>query len=209
MSYFIAGYSEIHIFDRKLLPLVYVKIVVVHKVEEPLYDMLSNDIRPNDVVFITDLDDLPKPDELAEHLGLTPKDQILVVFDDCMADKHQDMITQFYIRGRKSNISSFYLSQKFYAIPNEIRAQFNYLLVLKFSDNREIKSVLRQYGLEVTPKEIMKMYNVAVALQFGFLKIDIYNPDPKCKCSKGFKMISVFCRFYFIDYLEKLFILFS
>ena len=160
--------------------------IVVHKVEEPLYDMLSNDILPNDVVFITDLDDLPKPDELAEHLGLTPKDQILVVFDDCMADKHQDMITQYYIRGRKSNISSFYLSQKFYAIPNEIRAQFNYLLVLKFSDSREIKSVLRQYGLEVTPKEIMKMYNVAVALQFGFLKIDIYNPDPKYKYSKGF-----------------------
>ena len=34
------------------------------------------------------------------------------------------------------------------------------------------------------------MYNVAVALQFGFLKIDIYNPDPKYKYSKGF---NAFC----------------
>ena len=103
-----------------------------------------------------------------------------------MADKHQDTITQYYMRGRKSNISSFYLSQKFFAIPNEIRAQFNYLLALRFSDGKEIKTVLKQYGLEVTEKQMMKMYNAAVATQFGFLKIDIYHSKPKRQVQQRF-----------------------
>ena len=57
---------------------------------------------------------------------------------------------------------------------------------MRFSDNREITSVLTQYGLDVTQEKIMEMYNACVDVEFGFLKIDIYNPKPKFKYSKGF-----------------------
>ena len=166
------------------------KIVIVHKVEEPLYDLLSTDLRKGDIIFLNNLTDLPLPNKLAEHLGLSSSTQIMVVFDDCMADKHQDVVVQYYIRGRKSNISSIYLSQKFHCIPIEIRAQFNYLLMLSIGVDHEIKKVLAQYSLGVSKEKMIKMYDIAVAPQFGFLKIDIYNHDPKLKFSRGFNNFS-------------------
>ena len=82
------------------------------------------------------------------------------------------------------------MSQKFHYIPIEIRAQFNYLLMLSIGVDNEIKKVLAQYSLGVSKEKMIKMYDIAVAPQFGFLKIDIYNHDPKLKFSRGFNNFS-------------------
>ncbi|GBO29380.1 hypothetical protein AVEN_218015-1 [Araneus ventricosus] len=41
---------------------------------------------------------------------LDPSCKIVVVFDDCMTDKDQKSIEDFFIRGRKKNASIIYLS---------------------------------------------------------------------------------------------------
>ena len=52
---------------------------------------------------------------------LDPTYKSLVVFDDCLTDKKQSKIEEFFVRGRKKNATIIYLSQSYYATPITIR----------------------------------------------------------------------------------------
>ena len=114
--------------------------------------------------------------------------QVLLVFDDQVAEKNQSKIEEYYIRGRKigGGITMCYLSQSFFAIPTLIRRQFNYVIILKFSGKRDLNLILSNYALGIEVDQIMKMYKDATKDKFNFLKIDIENRDDNKKFSHNF-----------------------
>jgi hypothetical protein len=82
-------------------------IIVVYKASEPLYEFFSHEIGSKHITFYTKLTDLPAPNNL--EMG---NKQVLLVFDDQIAEKNQQKIEEFYIRGRKirggdNNVLSF------------------------------------------------------------------------------------------------------
>ena len=145
-------------------------IIVVYKASESLYEFLRDKIGSKNITFYTKLTELPSP--IDWNMG---NKQILLVFDDQVAEKNQAKIEEYYIRGRKigGGITMAYLSQSFFAIPTLIRRQFNYVIILKLSGKRDLNLILSNYALGIEGDQIMKLYRNATKDKFNFLKIDI------------------------------------
>ena len=158
-------------------------IIVVYKASEPLYEFLRDKIGSKNITFYTKLIDLPSPTDL--QMG---NKQVLLCFDDQVAEKDQKKIEEYYIRGRKigGGISMMYLSQSFFAIPTLIRRQCNYVIILKLSGKRDLNLILSNYALGIEVDHIMKLYKDATKDKFNFLKIDIENRNDNKKFSHNF-----------------------
>ena len=149
-------------------------IVVVYKASEPLYEFLRDKVGSKAITFYTKLTDLPAPN----NLDMGDK-QVLMVFDDQVATRDQSKIEEYFLRGRKvaGGITMCYLSQNFYGVPPLIRRQFNYVIILKLSGSRDMKSIIQNYSLGLDPDEIVKLYKLATKEQFNFLKISVNERD--------------------------------
>jgi hypothetical protein len=166
-------------------------IHVVYKASEPLYEFLEKKIGAKFITFYTKLTDLPPITDFPH------KDkQQLIVFDDQVnePDKLQQIIKEFYIRGRKvgQGLSLCYLSQSFFKIPKIVRQQFGYLILLKLSSIRDLNMILSDFSLGVDRKQLAAVYKDATSEQFQFLKVDIDNPDNNKKFSRNFTDFYVF-----------------
>ena len=155
-------------------------IHIVYKASEPLYEFLAKSIGDKNITFYTKLADLPLPSDFPH------KDkQQLVVFDDQVNEKNQEMIKELYIRGRKigKGLSLIYLSQSFFKIPKIIRQQFNYLFLLKLSSARDLNLILSDFSLGVDKTKLVSIYKQATKDRFNFLKIDLDCADENKKFS--------------------------
>jgi hypothetical protein len=145
-------------------------IIVVYKQSEPLYEFLRDKIGSKNITFYTKLTDLPNPNDL--NFG---KKQVLLVFDDCVAEKNQQKIEEYYLRGRKvgGGCTCVYLSQNFFGIPTLIRRQFNYVIILKLSGAKDMKQIIQNYSLGLDANEVVKSYKDGTKDKFNFLKISV------------------------------------
>ena len=155
-------------------------IHVVYKASEPLYEFLEKKIGAKYVTFYTKLSDLPP------ITAFPNKDkQQLIVFDDQVNEKNQEIIKEWFIRGRKvgQGCSLCYLSQSFFKIPKIVRQQFGYLMLLKLSSMRDLNLILSDFSLGVNKEQLQTVYKQATKQQFNFLKVDIDNPNNNKKFS--------------------------
>ena len=146
-------------------------IHIVCKMKEPLYEFLEKKIGAKYIKFYTNLSELPTPNDIPH------KDkQQLIIFDDQVNEKNQQLISEYFVRGRKVGLglSLIYISQDFHKIPTIIRRQFNFLILLKLSSNRDLNAVLRDFSYD---KGVRDMYKEATRERFNFFKIDIDNPN--------------------------------
>ena len=159
------------------------KIVVVYKASEPLYEFLRDKIGSKNIDFYTSLSQLPPPNDL--NMG---NKQVLLVFDDQNAVKDQSKIEEYFLRGRKvaGGITCFYLAQNYFSIPTLIRRQFNYVVILKMSGAKDMKSIIQNYSLGLDADDVVKLYKDSTKERFHFLKIDCDCRDENKRFSKDF-----------------------
>ena len=77
-----------------------------------------------------------------EEYNPNKKRQILIVFDDMIADmlsnkKFNPTVTELFIRGRKLNISLVFIMQSYFAVPKDIRLNSTHCFIMKISNKRE------------------------------------------------------------------------
>jgi hypothetical protein len=161
-------------------------IHVFHQIQEALYDLLADKCKDN-ITFYTRLCDMPEPKDLQ------PKDgHNLVIFDDCMAlsVKDQQKIINYFIIGRKVNggigLSSIYISQSYFAIPQRIRAQLNYIFLLKNRSNIDLGNIITDTNIGIDRNEFKAIYNDAIKDEMHFLKISIQEKEDDRLLSKDF-----------------------
>jgi hypothetical protein len=145
-------------------------VVIVCKAMEPLYELLRDKIGSKNVTFYLKLTDLPAPNDL--NMG---KKQVLLIFDDQNAEKKQEKIEEYFLRGRKvgAGITMMYLAQNFFSIPTLIRRQFNYVIILKLSGSKDLKAIIQNYSLGLDANEIVKLCKDATKDKFNFFKISV------------------------------------
>jgi hypothetical protein len=155
-------------------------IHVVYKTSEPLYEFLSDKLKGKNITFYTSLAKLPQPNDI----GIKDKQQ-LIVFDDQVNEKNQEIVKEYCIRGRKigKGVSVCYLSQSFFKIPKIVRLQFSHLILLKLSSNRDLNLILSDYSLGVDRQQLAMIYKDATKIKFDFLKVAIDEPDNNKKFS--------------------------
>ena len=147
------------------------KIIVCCKSRaEPLYEYLEQKIG-NLIEFYEGIDNIPELDTINSDGS---KEQTLVIFDDLVNETKQQIIEDYFIRGRKKKCSMFYLAHDFARCPKLIRQQCNYIIIRKLPAGRNRMYVLREYGLGVTPEQLIELYRKACMNEdLGFLTMDV------------------------------------
>lgn len=156
-------------------------VLVIKNSDEPLYNYLKTKIPPENLIIIEDLANLGKPEDYKSE------SQTLVIIDDMCLEKDQSKFTEFFIRGRKLNISTVYLTQSYVKCDITIRRNANYIFLKKIPNNRDITTLLNDFSIDVDKNKMLKAYKKCTEDHvLGFMMIDVNAPDSeRFRC--GFK----------------------
>jgi hypothetical protein len=132
--------------------------------DEPLYNYLADVLQDRLKIYTGSIEltkkktkpNVPLISEVAEvdDKGYIPK---LIIFDDLCLEENQQDICEYYIRGRKKNISCMYLTQSFYKCPKTIRMNASYVLLKRGVKDRDLKDILKNNNLEYSEDTTMSL----------------------------------------------------
>jgi|DEB0MinimDraft_6_1074348.scaffolds.fasta_scaffold134712_1 hypothetical protein len=151
--------------------------IITRNKNEPLYNFLTSEA-PS-IIIKEGLENTPQLDKFDKE------ENHLVIFDDLVLSKNLDIVSNYYIRCRKMNVSVCFLSQSFFKIPPIIRSNCSYMVILKLGGNREVNMILSTFGLGVTKEQLTNIYQYATKEKFSPLLIDMESP-PENRFRKGF-----------------------
>ena len=153
--------------------------IVTRNKSEPLYNYLEGEFQQ--IKISEGLHTCPKLDDFDK------KYNHLVCFDDLVLSKHLDMVSEYYMRARKKNVSVVFLSQSYYDIPKFIRKNRTYIVLLDLGGNRrEQKAILSEWAGDLDKDELMAIFNDAVSVKLRPLIIQGGRCDANRKYRKGF-----------------------
>ena len=112
-------------------------VLCVPRYDEALYEYLQSKICEDNtcITVYNNVSDIPEPDRW-ENEGYR---QTLITFDDFMNEK-KDIITTYFLRGRKVDLSCVYISQYYHAITIKVRAQLHYSIMRQVNSKKGFKS---------------------------------------------------------------------
>ena len=78
-----------------------------------------------------------------EEYNPNKKQKILIVFDDMIANMLRNknlnpVVTELFIRGKKLNISLFFITQSYFAVPKNITLNSIHCFVMKIPNKGEL-----------------------------------------------------------------------
>ena len=114
--------------------------------------------------------------ENIEQYNPNEKRKILIVFDDMIADilsikKHNPIVTELFIRGRKLNISVVFITQSYFPVPKNIRLNFTHFFIMKIPSKRELQQIMN-HSSDTDFQDFMNLYKKCTAKPYSFLVID-------------------------------------
>ena len=112
-----------------------------------------------------------------EEYILRKKRQVLIVFDDMIADminnkKLNPIVTELFISSRKLNISIVFITQSYFKVPKEVTLNTTHLFIMKIPNKRELQQIAINHSSDIDFKNFMKIYKKCVLLKS---MIKIYN----------------------------------
>lgn len=178
-------FNQINHFDKVLL--------FAKDIEESLYanfiDLMRKVEKETGAQILTvssKIEDLPKTETINK------KNNTLLIVDDMITEKSKMLATvaEYWIRGRKKNVSCLFLSQSYFEIPTLIRKNSSYFLFTKITTDRDLHMILKDFQLGVSAEEISRLYQEATSAGFpNFFLIDLGN-DPALRFRKNFVPMS-------------------
>ena len=110
------------------------------------------------------------------------KCKTVILFDDLIADMINDkklasIVTEIYIRGRKINISSFFISQSYFKVPEDVRLNTTHFFIMKIPNKRELQQIASNQSSDIDFKDFMKIYKKCTAEPYSFLVNDATLPS--------------------------------
>ena len=187
-----SGKSNITMNLIKLINVGWDKIVLLAKnLEEPLYEHLITTLRKIEkknkvsmLLAINSIKDLPEVNDF------NPKENTLLICDDFICDKAKDLakLEEIFIRGRKNGVSPVFLSQSYFATPQMIRKNVNYIFIKKLAGTRDLNRILAEYkSCDASVAQLEAMYRNAVQGDFtNFFLIEPDAQDPRMMFRKNF-----------------------
>jgi len=161
----------------------------VRNSNEPLYEYLKSKLDEEQLIIFEE-GEIPAVSDFDEL-----DCQVLCIFDDLVNMKCQRQISEHFIRGRKAaqnnGISYIYSTQSYFAVPKMIRLQCNYLILKKLSSTRDLKMILRDFSLGLTPTELLNLYEFATKEFLNFLMVDMNKPREMMWRKGFFEIISI------------------
>ena len=123
--------------------------------------------------------------EIIEDYNPIKKRKILIVFDDMIADminnnKLNPMVTEFFIRGRKLNISIVFITQSYFKVPKDVRLNSTHFFIMKIPNKRELQQIALNHSSDIDFKDFIQIYKKYTAEPYSFLVNDttLTSDDP-------------------------------
>ena len=90
------------------------------------------------------------------------KRKILIVIDDMIADmlsnkKLNPVVTELFIRGRKLNISLFFITQSYFPVPKDIRLNGTRYFIIKILNKQEFKQIASQNSSDIDFQDFINL----------------------------------------------------
>ena len=119
-----------------------------------------------------------------DNYNPTRKREILIVFDDMIADvmtnkKFQAIIKELFIRSRKLNTSLVSIRQSYFSVRKEARLNSAHYLTMKIYNKRELQKIAINHSADIDYKNFMKIYRKCTSEPYSFLTIDTTLPANK------------------------------
>ena len=93
-----------------------------------------------------------------EEYNPNKKRKIFIVFDDMIADMHNNeklnkIVNELFIRGRKLNISLVFITQSYFKVPQVVRLNTTHFFIMKTQNKRELKQIVYNHSLNIDSKD--------------------------------------------------------
>lgn len=172
-------FSKIYLFARNL--------------DEPLYKFLRDwfakiEKKAKIQIFFysNDIGEIPPVETM------DPRQNNLVLFDDLINDKNlgKSNVPNYFTMGRKMNVTTIFISQSWFKIPQIIRQNLQYIILKKISSLKDLGRMIAENNLELDPKAFKRLYNQCVQTLGDFMLIDLDSP-PQLKWRCGFEPIDI------------------
>ena len=81
-----------------------------------------------------------------EYYNPNKKRKILIVFDDMIADminnkKFNPVVIELFIKGRKLDISIFFITQSYFKVPEALRLNSTHFFIMKITNKRGLQQI--------------------------------------------------------------------
>ena len=111
-----------------------------------------------------------------EDYNPNKKRKILIVFDmiaDMLSNKKNNpIVTELFIRDRKLNISTVFITQSYFAVPKNIRLNSTHYFFMKISSKRELQQISFNHSSDIDFQDFMNLYKKRTEKPYSFLVID-------------------------------------
>ena len=112
-----------------------------------------------------------------EEYNTDKEHRILIVFDDMIPDminnkKLNSVVTELFIRGRKSNISLVFITQSYFKFPKIVKLNSTRSFVIKIPNERELQQIALNHSSDINSQDFIKIYKKYTAEPYHFLVND-------------------------------------
>ena len=67
-------------------------------------------------------------------------------------------VTELFIRGRKRNISTEFITQSYFKVPKEVRVNIAHFFIMKIPSKTELQQIALNHSSDIEFKDFMKIY---------------------------------------------------
>ena len=101
----------------------------------------------------------------------------MIVCDDMIAymlsnKKLNLIVTELFFIGRKLNISPFFITQSYFAVPKNIRLNSTHYFVMEIPNKQEIQQIAFNQSSDIDFQDFVNLYKKCSAKPYSFLAID-------------------------------------
>ena len=98
------------------------------------------------------------------------KQKVLIIFDDMIVDminnnKLNAIVTELFIRGRKLNISTVFITQSYFKVSKDVRLNSTHFFITKIPNKRELQ---QNHSSDIDFKDFMNIYKKYTKEQYFF-----------------------------------------
>ena len=112
--------------------------------------------------FIEYLNDLKDVYKNINEYNIDKERKILIAFDDMIGDmihnnKLNSIVTEWFIRGRKLNISLVFITQSYFKVPKDVRLKTTHFFIMKIPDKTELQQIAINHSSYIDFKDFIKI----------------------------------------------------
>ena len=101
----------------------------------------------------------------------------IYIFDDMIADmlsnkKLNPIVTELFIRSRKTNICLVFITQSNFAVPKNITLTSTHYFIMKIPNKQELQEIAFTHSSDIDFKDFMNVYKQCTRKPYSFLLID-------------------------------------